>query len=210
MVSSALTSAWRAWRTPMASPIRAASRARRAQVEALAGGDASLGPQQTLCATQVEALRPLGLRLLRGVLRRFGAAPDPLAEGGGLLLAQHQAQFVAALRGALAPGGAPVAAAAGAGLAAAFLAAGLAGGDAAVLGRLLGLLCAPLAAWDAPREEARPAHAPYPICSGAVPGARQARLVQGRAKSMSWHAPASAMGWARPFRDRAAPAWHRC
>ena len=133
VVSSALTSAGRAWRTPMASPTKP-SVARRAQVE---------------------ALRPLGLRLLRGVLRRFGAAPDPLAEGGGLLLAQLQAQFVAALRGALAPGSAPVAAAAGAGLAAAFLAAGLAGGDAAVLARLHGLLCAPLAAWDAPREEAR-------------------------------------------------------
>ncbi|KAK9838575.1 hypothetical protein WJX81_008486 [Elliptochloris bilobata] len=102
---------------------------------------------------QVEALRPLGLRLLRALVRRFGAAPDPLAEGGGLLLVQHQAQFVAALRLALAPRAPPVAAAAGAALAAAFLGAGLAAGDALVLQRLMGLLCAPLAAWDAPAEE---------------------------------------------------------
>lgn len=89
-------------------------------------------PCNVRTAGQVEALRPLGLRLLRTVLRRFGAAQDPLAEGGGLLLAQHQAQFVAALRLALAPGAPPVAAAAGAALAASFLAAGLAGSDRVV------------------------------------------------------------------------------
>ena len=88
-------------------------------------------------------------------MRRFGAAADPLAEGYGLLLAQHQAQFVAALRLALAPRAPPVVAGAGAALAAAFLGAGLAGDDALVLQRLMGLLCAPLAAWDAPAEEAR-------------------------------------------------------
>ena len=104
---------------------------------------------------QVEALRPLGLRLLRALVRRFGDAADPLSEHGGLLLEQHQAQFVAALRLALAPRAPPVVAAAGAALAAAFLGAGLAGGDALVLQRLMGLLCAPLAAWDAPAEEVR-------------------------------------------------------
>lgn len=104
---------------------------------------------------QVEALRPLGLRLLRALVRRFGAAADPLAEGQGLLLAQHQAQFVAALRLALAPRAPPVVAGAGAALAAAFLGAGLAGEDSLVLQRLMGLLCAPLAAWDAPAEEVR-------------------------------------------------------
>lgn len=46
-------------------------------------------------------------------------------------------------------GAAPSLAAAGASLAAAFLEKGLDGGDAAVLQRLMGLLAAPLAQWDA-------------------------------------------------------------
>ena len=48
-------------------------------------------------ACQVEALRPLGLQLLGGVLARFGAADDPLLPGHALL-EQFQAQFVSALR----------------------------------------------------------------------------------------------------------------
>ena len=46
---------------------------------------------------QVEALRPLGLQLLGGVLARFGAAEDPLLHGHALL-EQFQAQYVSALR----------------------------------------------------------------------------------------------------------------
>jgi hypothetical protein len=45
----------------------------------------------------VEALRPLGLRLLGAVLAKFGAAQDPLLPGHALL-EQFQAQFVSALR----------------------------------------------------------------------------------------------------------------
>ena len=46
---------------------------------------------------QTEALRPIGLRLLRTLLRYFGAAEDPAMEGA-LLMEQYQAQFVSALR----------------------------------------------------------------------------------------------------------------
>ena len=46
---------------------------------------------------QVEALRPLGLQLLKTVLARFGDAKDPLLPES-LLLEQFQAQFVSALR----------------------------------------------------------------------------------------------------------------
>lgn len=49
-----------------------------------------------------EALKPLGLRLLRTLLLRFGAAEDPLLEGARLL-EQNQAQFVSALRRAFLP-----------------------------------------------------------------------------------------------------------
>ena len=48
-------------------------------------------------ALQVEALRPLGLQLLKTVLARFGDAKDPLLPES-LLLEQFQAQFVSALR----------------------------------------------------------------------------------------------------------------
>ncbi|CAL8466413.1 g5949 [Coccomyxa elongata] len=100
----------------------------------------------------VEALRPLGVQLLQAVLGKFGAAEDPLLPGH-LLLEQYQAQFVSALRSALAPGAAPSLAAAGASLAAAFLEAGMAAGDTVVLRRLIGLLVEPLAAWDSIPEE---------------------------------------------------------
>lgn len=46
---------------------------------------------------QTEALRPIGLRLLRTLLRYFGTAEDPAMEGA-LLMEQYQAQFVSALR----------------------------------------------------------------------------------------------------------------
>jgi len=46
---------------------------------------------------QTEALRPIGLRLLRTLLRYFGAAEDPAMEGARLM-EQYQAQFVSALR----------------------------------------------------------------------------------------------------------------
>lgn len=48
-------------------------------------------------ALQVEALRPLGLQLLKTVLARFGDAKDPLLPES-LLLEQFQAQLVSALR----------------------------------------------------------------------------------------------------------------
>ncbi|KAF8072444.1 hypothetical protein HT031_000103 [Scenedesmus sp. PABB004] len=93
-----------------------------------------------------EALRPAGAQLLRGVLRAFGSVPDPDVPGM-LLLEQYQAQFVAALRAALAPGAAPALAVAGGALATSFLGAGLAAGDGAVMRRLMGLLAAPLQGW---------------------------------------------------------------
>jgi hypothetical protein len=46
---------------------------------------------------QAEALRPLGLKLLKSVLACFAEAEDPLMQGSRLL-DQHQAQFVSALR----------------------------------------------------------------------------------------------------------------
>lgn len=55
-------------------------------------------------------------------------------------------------RASLAPGAAPSLAAQGASLAAAFLVRGLDGGDAAVLQRMMGLLVAPLAQWEAPPQ----------------------------------------------------------
>ena len=44
-----------------------------------------------------EALRPTGLALQAALLRRFGAADDPL-QPGARLLAQYQAQLVSSLR----------------------------------------------------------------------------------------------------------------
>lgn len=55
-----------------------------------------LDPGQRSCI-QVEALRPLGLELLKTVLAKFGDARDPLLPEQ-LLLEQFQAQFVSALR----------------------------------------------------------------------------------------------------------------
>ena len=46
---------------------------------------------------QVEALRPLGVQLLKAVLAKFGDAKDPLLPEH-LLLEQFQAQYISALR----------------------------------------------------------------------------------------------------------------
>ena len=105
-----------------------------------------------MASLQVEALRPMGLELLRTVLLKFGPASDPLLPEH-LLLEQFQAQFVSALRSSLAAGPAPSLAAAGASLAAVFLDTGLAIGDAVVLKRLMNLLVDPLNAWQTPQEE---------------------------------------------------------
>eukprot|EP00887_Chlorella_sp_A99_P005661 scaffold1.g5661.t1 len=130
------------------------------------GGDWLVDRLQQLVTTgfrmasgQLEALRPMGLRLLREVVRRFGDAPDPLLEGQRLL-EQYQAQVVSALRASLSAGAAPTLSAAGAALAAAFLEKGLAGGDAAVLERLMSLLAAPLAQWGQPQPQPPPPAAP--------------------------------------------------
>lgn len=55
-------------------------------------------------------------------------------------------------RSSLAPGAAPALAVEGACLAASFLGARAATADAAVMTRLMGLLTAPLASWEAPQE----------------------------------------------------------
>ncbi|KAK9820084.1 hypothetical protein WJX72_005985 [[Myrmecia] bisecta] len=102
---------------------------------------------------QVEGLRPMGLKLLKLVIKRFGDAADPLMEGHRIL-EQYQAQLVAALRSALARGSGPTLAAAGAALAATFLERGLATGDAAVLTRLMSLLTEPLSDWASPKANA--------------------------------------------------------
>ncbi len=44
-----------------------------------------------------QALRPLGVKLMKTVVKRFGEAEDPLAEGQ-LLLELYQAQVVSAIR----------------------------------------------------------------------------------------------------------------
>ena len=95
---------------------------------------------------QLEALRGLGVNLLLILLEHLGECLDPLAPGE-LLLAQFQAQYVSTLRSSLASAASPDVQAAGSALAAAFLEKGLAGNDATVLGKLLGLLCAPLSNW---------------------------------------------------------------
>ncbi|KAK9865210.1 hypothetical protein WJX84_003181 [Apatococcus fuscideae] len=94
---------------------------------------------------QLEALRPMGLKLLRLVINRYGDVEDPLLEGH-CILEQYQAQFVSALRAALGPGASPTLSAAGSALAAAFLQQGMAMADPVVLQRLMGLLTKPLAA----------------------------------------------------------------
>eukprot|EP00884_Botryococcus_braunii_P001693 jgi/Botrbrau1/11524/Bobra.0393s0003.2 len=96
---------------------------------------------------QVEALRALGLRLLKAVLRRFGDFEDPVVKGHRLL-EQYQAHFVSALRSALAAGASPTLVAAGAGLASLFLQKGLATEDPVVLKRLMGLLTIPIDEWS--------------------------------------------------------------
>ena len=104
---------------------------------------------------QVEALWPLG----RGCCSRWCAASAPprtrwpRARACCWRSTRRSSWPRCAL--ALAPRAPPVVAGAGAALAAAFLGAGLAGEDSLVLQRLMGLLCAPLAAWDAPAEEVR-------------------------------------------------------
>jgi hypothetical protein len=163
-------------------PLAAAADARHADPAAAAahpGGDWLASRAQTLVdlafrmvGGPLEALRPLGVELLLCVLRVLGAAADPLGPPGARLLALYQAQYVSALRASLAPGAPPALQAAGAALAAAFLHQGLAGGDAAVLDRLLGLLCAPLAAWAA--GAADPAQAAY--AEWVAAGARVALL----------------------------------
>ncbi|KAK9798183.1 hypothetical protein WJX73_010462 [Symbiochloris irregularis] len=101
---------------------------------------------------QVEALRPLGLHLLKIVLMRFAKAEDPLMEDH-LLLEQYQAQYVAALRSALAPEAPAALSSAGAALAVAFLRTGVAMEDATMLGNLMRLLCRPLVDWSLPQQE---------------------------------------------------------
>ena len=44
-----------------------------------------------------QALRPLGVKLMKAVVRRFGEVEDPLAEGSKLL-ELYQAQVVSAIR----------------------------------------------------------------------------------------------------------------
>lgn len=78
----------------------------------------------------------------------FGAVSDPLVPDARLL-EQYQAQFVSALRAALAVNAPPQQAIAGGQLATTFLESGIAAGDSTVMRRLMELLTVPLARWDA-------------------------------------------------------------
>jgi len=96
------------------------------------------------------SLRPYGLLLLRRLVTGWGAALDPDVGEGVLLMEQHVAQLLSALRAALGVSAAPPAAAMGAALAAEMLACGLAQRDAAVTQRLLSLLSGVTTSWGPP------------------------------------------------------------
>ncbi|GAX74410.1 hypothetical protein CEUSTIGMA_g1858.t1 [Chlamydomonas eustigma] len=96
----------------------------------------------------VEALKPPGVVLLQQVVTVFATVEDPLLPGA-LLLEQYQAQLVSTLRSSLQPGVHPELATAGGSLASTLLGSRVVAGDHQVMRRLMDLLTAPLADWQA-------------------------------------------------------------
>jgi hypothetical protein len=163
------------------------------------------------------ALRPWGLVLLRRLLARWGAVPDPDVPDAALM-EQYSAQVLSSLRAALAPGCAPNACAAGAALAAEFVACGLSARDPAVHKRVLALLGAATAAWGPPPAtdadadgEPAPEYSQWSgMCTKAALLIAHARMASAAPDNVPLRsaqakmAPALAAGWLALLRDFAA------
>ena len=163
------------------------------------------------------ALRPWGLVLLRRLLARWGAVPDPDVPAAALM-EQYAAQVLSSLRAALSPGCAPNACAAGALLASEFVACGLSARDPAVHKRVLALLGAATAVWGPPPAAEADADAePAPeysawsrMCTKAALLIAHARMASAAPDDVLLRSaqakagPALAAGWLALLRDFAA------
>eukprot|EP00958_Prasinococcus_capsulatus_P020858 scaffold2764_cov399-Prasinococcus_capsulatus_cf.AAC.11 len=94
----------------------------------------------------VDALRPLGLKLLESTLAKFAGAQDPDFEGHSLI-EQYQAQILAALRTVMADKTNPHVLQNGLQLCSRFLQVGLAAGDPAVIRRVVAMVTDCFADW---------------------------------------------------------------